>query len=472
MLYHRPLTILIGLISQSIIVNALTISNFTDLGEGRCIAENGDFHASVSYFEKDDCFAMDACGKTDSDWEYLLRGLTAIFNPRTNKYDCDCLFERDTLVSGSKIYELGSGDGTVYSQHLGSGEIVGTSKYTSNWSCYRNDHSPSGSTQGDPTIIGLQGQIFKFDGKDGGWYSNIASESLKWNMEFRRFDTCAADEDTFVSGISFALLDTTKSEWSKIIIKTISSEGVNQKECEKSGAACLGEGSIEISFDGGETFHSNAGDYHFAFGSRVIAHNTYGACSRKWHDYEVGNASNHDVGQAGNLRNGGSRRLSIINKEKSPYQYLLDKKGYMINPVECDEWLQDRRVKNDIFEQRGKWSTFHIETPLISFHVEYRRSNPDKFDRKCDFQSLDTWMTRVSPQLNEQEWNGILGETQKPLFDSATGAMITSDRSKLLRGKDDSDYEVDGPFGTDFNAISPPTTAKKYLLQDINTEVD
>ena len=38
------------------------------------------------------------------------------------------------------------------------------------------------SVQGDQTIVGLQGQSFKFDGRGGAWYANLAAESLQWNM--------------------------------------------------------------------------------------------------------------------------------------------------------------------------------------------------------------------------------------------------------------------------------------------------
>ena len=62
-------------------------------------------------------------------------------------------------------------------------------------------------------------------------------------------------------------------------------------------------------------------------------------------------------------------------------------------------------------------------------------------------------MVTVSDELEKEEWHGILGETKQAIYDKATKNQIMADRTLLLRGPDDADYEVDGPFGTDFNAF-------------------
>ena len=54
-----------------------------------------------------------------------------------------------------------------------------------------------GGVVGDPLIMGLNGQFFKFEGRDSAWYANLASESLQWNMKFKRFDGLPAHEDMF-----------------------------------------------------------------------------------------------------------------------------------------------------------------------------------------------------------------------------------------------------------------------------------
>ena len=190
---------------------------------------------------------------------------------------------------------------------------------------------------------------------------------------------------------------------------------------------------------------SKPGDYRYGSHSRLVAHNTYAACSRKWHDYEI---SVKKEGHA-HLRDGG-RRMTV--SEKKPLQLLSDKKDTMMFAPECLNWIQEREKKNDLFQQQGHWASLYIETPLVSFHVEYRRSNLDiDVENQCNFQSLDAWMTTVSDTLEREDWKGILGETKSKLYD-ADGQQIMSDRQLLLTGEEDVDYEVDGPFGSDFMA--------------------
>jgi len=309
-------------------------------------------------------------------------------------------------------------------------------------------------SQGDPIIIGLKGQVFKFEGTNGKWYSNLAAKDFSWNMRFRKFETCPRDEDMFISGMS--ITDSSMKHighTSNILIATTSSP---IRECVEDSALCLGGGTLHISFDGGHTFVSHPGDYHPTPGSRLIAHNTYAACSRKWFDYEI---TKKKEKAARALRGFFSRgRRAAVNVEKSPIQLLSEKQSTMINQLECGSWIRERKEKDDLFKQRGLWSTIYIETPLAAFHIEYRQSNPDRVDRVCDFQSLDAWVSKVSDELESQEWNGILGETRKVIYDPVSGQQIKTDRSQLLRGKNDVDYEVDGPFGLTHAALGYNTT--------------
>jgi len=303
--------------------------------------------------------------------------------------------------------------------------------------------SPTGGVNSDPIILGLRNQVFKFEGRNGAWYSNLSNKYLQWNMQFREFDSCPDEENMFVSGMTLTTLDelTRSGLYSDILIMTTLEP---TPHCQNDpNLVCLGEGTLHISFDGGKTFSSSPGEFPYGSRNRVVAHNTYAACSHKWHDYDVSSTNDWR-----SVRYGGRRATA---KQKKAVQLLADGKATMIDPLGCDKWIEDRVNKNDLFQQRGLWSTIYVETPMVSFHIEYRRS--DWFDHKCDFQSLDAWMTSVDKAMDKTEWHGILGETKHRIYDLSTGEQIMSDRSKLLRGKADSDYEVEGPFDKNFAAL-------------------
>eukprot|EP00548_Thalassiothrix_antarctica_P004985 CAMPEP_0194132130 /NCGR_PEP_ID=MMETSP0152-20130528/2672_1 /TAXON_ID=1049557 /ORGANISM="Thalassiothrix antarctica, Strain L6-D1" /LENGTH=373 /DNA_ID=CAMNT_0038827077 /DNA_START=155 /DNA_END=1276 /DNA_ORIENTATION=- len=307
-------------------------------------------------------------------------------------------------------------------------------------SAFEGANIAGGSTdpglQGDQINRGLKGEVSKFEGTNGKWYSNIMTNGLGWNMQFKKYETCPKDEDMFISGMS--IIDSSKmgnAFDSRILIV---STPTPIRECEGHSTVCLGGGNLHISFDGGHTFVSQPGDYHPTPGSRLIAHNTFGACSREWFDYE---STKEKENAAANLR----RKRSL--HEIKPLEFLTDKTSTMIDPIECGVWVQDRKEKEDLFNQRGLWSTIYVETPNASFHIEFRQSNPEKLDRVCDFQSLDAWMTKVSDELENQEWSGVLGKTKRAKYHPVSKRQIEINQSQLLRRKNDSDYEVDGPFG-------------------------
>mmetsp|Transcript_18315 Transcript_18315/g.27128 ORF Transcript_18315/g.27128 Transcript_18315/m.27128 type:complete len:105 (+) Transcript_18315:488-802(+) len=99
------------------------------------------------------------------------------------------------------------------------------------------------------------------------------------------------------------------------------------------------------------------------------------------------------------LLEGGRRNTA---REEKPLQLLSNSKlTSVIDLSNCNDWIKDRFTNGNLFQQPGQWSTLHVETPLVSFHIEYRRS--DWFERKCDFQSLDAWMTNVSDTFEKTE---------------------------------------------------------------------
>ena len=305
------------------------------------------------------------------------------------------------------------------------------------------------SVQGDPTIVGLQGQRFKFDGRGGAWYANLAAESLQWNMKFHKFEDCPTDENIYVTGISIQIRESRRLVHNVII--RVREEDSFFPGCgvEGDGSVCLGEGSLEVIVNG--NIQRIPGDYFVSSdngdgGIRVIAHNTYDVCSRMWHDYIIPQQGDIPSQESGN------RRLSV--SQETPLSFLSEGLGQSLNPKICAGWIRERAEYDDLFLQPGGWSSIDIETPLASFHAEYRQNLPDEnVAGSCHSHNIDAWMSKVSPKLESQKWRGILGETRHIKTDKATGSKIMNDRDSLLVGGRDSDYEVSGPYGTHFNAL-------------------
>merc|ERR1740124_2291 len=94
-----------------------------------------------------------------------------------------------------------------------------------------------------------------------------------------------------------------KDEVAHSILIEVVDKDKNSGECETK--VCLGDGSLRIVVDGYEILHP--GDYPLQnVGGRIVAHNTYSACSRKWYDFDKVSAD---------------RQLSI---SKTPLDYIIE----------------------------------------------------------------------------------------------------------------------------------------------------
>jgi len=286
------------------------------------------------------------------------------------------------------------------------------------------------AVNGNPLFLGIQGQIFKFDGKSDAWYANLSSKSVQWNMHFKKFKSCPKDEDMFITRMGL-LLDSKHKVSVGVVDEEIFSPGCAD------GNVCLGEGSLYIEINN-EVFHS-PGEYKLANNAgRVVVHNTYASCSRKWYDYDTSIQAKHS----------GDSDWSFVNNDHqvAGMDLLYKNIPNMLDVEDCHSWMEKRAQNEDLFLQNGGWSTIYIETTDISLHMEYRQT-----DETCNSHRIDTWISKVSPELLGQEWSGILGETRYPKFDP-NGKLIKSDRKVLLAGHDDVDYEVASQYDTYFYA--------------------
>jgi len=294
-----------------------------------------------------------------------------------------------------------------------------------------DEQNGAGGVNGDPLFIGIRGQVFKFEGKSDTWYANLATDSVQWNLLFNEFETCPKDENMFVTKSSVLLRDSNN----RITV------GVLDKDKFSPGCApntvCLGEGSLGIEING-QVIRS-PGEYDLANNAgRVVVHNTYDSCSRKWYDYVVSKKDN--------IRSGGNRALIHYDYQETAMDLLFKHHGEMLDPKQCLSWLEKRAENGDLFSQKGSWTTIHIETKDISMHMEYRQA-----DEACNSHLIDSWISKVSPVILTEEWKGILGETRYPKF-HPDGSEIETDRKALLVGQNDEDYEVTDQYEGEFTA--------------------
>mmetsp|Transcript_13318 Transcript_13318/g.19208 ORF Transcript_13318/g.19208 Transcript_13318/m.19208 type:complete len:594 (-) Transcript_13318:126-1907(-) len=422
------------------------LDNYEVFGTGDCEDSAGSAYSSLAFYlgggsEVGDC-ATKCSGFTGNlgfTWRLGDHLCLCHYNAEDLPYDPN---NPDTLaaIPGACTQEM------LSAQAEGECAITLTGT-TPDAICYVNKLAPVcgddeevsllGGVSGDPLFMGLNGQVFKFEGRSGGWYSNVSTKKLQWNLRFKEFETCPKGENMFVTGTTISLnhlsgLPFKKPEVAHTISIMVNDEDKFFPGCQS--GVCLGDGSLKISVDG-NTDITSPGDYKIGNdGVRVIAHNTLSACSRKWYDFVE-----HDMGVSEDER-------GRLLEKMTPLEFLNGDKGDMLDPKKCTSWMKDRARDDDLFSQEGGWSTIHIKTPTISFHVEYRQNR-----ETCNSHNIDAWISEISPVLLDEEWQGVLGETREEKF-YPDGKLVTSERSYLLSAKDDKDYEVDGPFGDKFAA--------------------
>ena len=290
------------------------------------------------------------------------------------------------------------------------------------------DNGNGGGVNGDPLIMGLAGQLFKFDGRSGAWYSAVSAKSFQWNMKIQEYDECPADSNKFVSGVGFTVFKNTamgRTPAHKIAVNVVNEFGT-QTGCGTDATNCLGNGSLELIID--DKKYVYPGDYQLKDGSgRVIAFNTFLECSRKWYDFDITPAN----------EGASSRSLRRLSTFPGVFDVVRGLEDTMVDKDACDDWIAERQSMNDLFHQAGAWSTIIVKTEDISFHIEYKQET-----KRCDAHTVDVWISSVSPELYDEGWEGVIGETKDP----ANHAGEKVDRSEFLKYDEDESYEVVSPF--------------------------
>jgi hypothetical protein len=299
---------------------------------------------------------------------------------------------------------------------------------------------------GDPIIMGLAGQIFKFEGRSGAWYSAASAKSFQWNMKTQKFDGCPVGSDTFLTGVGLTVFGT-RDKKHQVEINVVNPYTVNagcgNEAVKANDYGCLGAGSLELVIDGHKVVQSVDMPFDDNTG-RVIAFNTIGKCSRRWFDFDITPREDRS------LRHGNSGRKLDVMLGAGIFDVLGSTKDTAVDQDGCSTWIAERKARNDILKQTGTFSTIVIKTEKISFHVEYRQ----EWER-CSAHSLDIWISEVKPDVVEEQWEGVIGETKDLGYDNQKGEKRYMSREQALQFKNDEDYEVVSPYSTACKACVP-----------------
>lgn len=121
---------------------------------------------------------------------------------------------------------------------------------------WKMDPIPQSTTpgvNGDPIIMGLAGQIFKFEGRSGAWYSAASANSFQWNMKTQKFEGCPEGAETFLTGVGLTIFGKNK-KIHQIEINVVNPYTINAgcgNDADKANDyGCLGAGSLELILDG------------------------------------------------------------------------------------------------------------------------------------------------------------------------------------------------------------------------------
>lgn len=136
------------------------------------------------------------------------------------------------------------------------------------------------------------------------------------------------------------------------------------------GSLIIKLGSQDIVAPGDYTLKTAKGDI------RVVAHNPYSACSRKWYDFDH---NPYPSARGEDHPAGGRRRLSLLaptssESKKEPIEFLLENRESWISSAECANWVQGRKDNEDLFRQVGDWSTISSRRHLSATTLNTART--------------------------------------------------------------------------------------------------
>ncbi|KAL7552626.1 hypothetical protein ACHAWF_015856, partial [Thalassiosira exigua] len=287
-----------------------------------------------------------------------------------------------------------------------------------------------------PELTGLDGQAYKLGAiPDQGvtWYKMLASPKVQWNMAPYHWGDCPQEESVFVGNTGFTFHDVDPQDPSNAKSKYLRFrlERRSERECDwNSAKSCLGGGSFIMNFGktardmlypGSHTLKTTSGVI------RVVAYNTIRSCVIEEPKFSAA-----------------PQQLP----RNAPVDYLRQSLSSTMDPEKCASWIKENEKDIDLFTFNSDIATVHVDTPWMQILIQVRQ-NKVATKTKCNYGSLNVWVTDVSPEILETYYYGIFGEMN--MLTSANRALrameMPVDGHAPKKSVDGKAHVVDGPFG-------------------------
>lgn len=308
-----------------------------------------------------------------------------------------------------------------------------------------------------PALTGFTGQVFKVhdEEKHKGvtWYNVLSSPRLQWNMAPHHWKSCPKGEDVFLGETGFTFhepnpLDPTKMKSKYLRFRV---ERKDDRSCTWNySKSCLAGGNFIMNFGKEARDVLHPGDYSLKTDDgviRIIAYNTNRACSRKGHGSTP--AKEEGGGEQSNGAGGNEKRPRQQRPDVTtavPMDYIRQARSSTLDPKQCQEWIEERKEKDDLFSYNSDMATVHIDTPWTQIIIQVRQ-NKVATKTTCNYANMNIWIVDMSTGLLEESTlDGALGgESQLGSSSSAATDDESILKSRALR--EGQVHEVDGPFG-------------------------
>jgi hypothetical protein len=291
-----------------------------------------------------------------------------------------------------------------------------------------------------PELTELDGQAYKLsDIPDQGvtWYKMLSSPKVQWNVAPYSWKNCPKGEHMYLGNTGFTFhephpLDPTKTKSKYFRFRL---ERRDERECMWNfSKSCLSGGSFIMNFGKSAPNMLYPGDYSLKTNDgavRIVAYNTNRACSIDEPKF--------------------SAAPQEILEKRAPIDYLRETVSLTMDPESCKTWIEENKSDDDLFKFNSDMATVHVDTPWMQVIIQVRQ-NKVATEEKCNYGSMNVWVTRISPDILEDDLKGLFGQNIGTSANRALrGKAMPIDTSKAMehlpKSVEGKAHVVDGPFG-------------------------